>query len=820
MKCVALQEHYKLRLKDAGTTKVSQTTIMNGRSERGHKLGTGFAVHESVIHMIKEFKDVNPRISTLTLKDKNLHIVLINVHAPTEDKDEEKKEEFYDALEEVFDSTVGNIKIVLGDLNAKIGKEKIYHNVARAHSLHEHSNDNGSRIANFALGKGLIIKSTMFPRKDIYKYTWISPDGRQKNQIDRVLINNRFRNSITNVRTLRGADADSDHLLVGIWIRVKFKKQYRRKLNTIDRYDIEKLEEVNIQKDYIRRICETFKGQQITNTNDVNDVWIKIRNAVQQTAKITLGTKKNRKKPWFHKICEDANINIKECTYPTLEEIKGQVHRLKNHKSPGEDCVQAELLKKGGENVIQWIWQVIRIVWTTEKLPDDWKVAVVCPIHKKGDKQDCNNYRGISLLNVAYKIFSNCVLDRIKEKADQIIGHYQGGFRADRSTTDQMFIIIQLYQKSWEFDKEIHTLFVDFKKAYDSIHRESLLNIMKEFHFPQKLVNLVSISVMETSIRVKIGNSITEPATVNSGLRQGDSLSPILFNVALEKVIREMKIGPNKGIRLQNTSIGVLAYADDIVLMEESQDSLKSLFSKLHKAASKVGQCVNEGKTEYMFLSRRELPFCQFIKIDHFEFKRVEQFKYLGSFLTEKNNVTNEIAARIQAGNRCYYGLTKILSSRTISRRMKERLYTSLIRPVVLYGSETWPIREMDEHKFMVFERKVLRKIYGPVKDEITGEWRRRKNIELEILYGNADIVEVMRSRRLRWAGHAWRSQNPLLHAVMEQNPIGKRPLGRPRMRWEDVVKKDVERLGGCSNWRMLALDREVWKLGCETGWS
>ncbi|XP_022180576.1 craniofacial development protein 2-like [Myzus persicae] len=231
MKCVALQE---VRMEEEGTTKISQTTIINGRSERGHKLGTGFAVHESIIHMIKEFKDVNPRISTLTLKDKNIHVVLINVHAPTEDKDEEIKEEFYDTLEEVVDNTVGNIKIVLGDLNAKIGKERIYHNVAGVHSLHEHSNDNGSRLANFALGKGLIIKSTMFLPKDIYKYTWVSPDGRHKNQIDHVLINNRFRNSITNVRTLRGADADSDHLLVGIWIRIKFKKQYRHKLNTVE----------------------------------------------------------------------------------------------------------------------------------------------------------------------------------------------------------------------------------------------------------------------------------------------------------------------------------------------------------------------------------------------------------------------------------------------------------------------------------------------------------------------------------------------------------------------------------------------------------
>jgi len=100
----------------------------------------------------------------------------------------------------------------------------------------------------------------------------VSPDKRHKNQIDHVLINNRFKSSITNVRTLRGADADSDYLLVGIWIRAKFKKQYRHKLNTIDRYDIEKLEEANIQKDYSIRICENLIAQQIINTDDVNDV--------------------------------------------------------------------------------------------------------------------------------------------------------------------------------------------------------------------------------------------------------------------------------------------------------------------------------------------------------------------------------------------------------------------------------------------------------------------------------------------------------------------------------------------------------------------
>jgi hypothetical protein len=184
---------------------------------------------------------------------------------------------------------------------------------------------------------------------------------------------------------------------------------------------------------------------------------------------------------------------------------------------------------------------------------------------------------------------------------------------------------------------------------------------------------------METLIKVQVENSITDPARVNSGLRHGDSLTSILFNVVLEKIIREIKIGPNESIRLQDTSIGLPAYADDIVLMEEFQDRLKFLFSRLYKEASKVGLCVNEGKTKYMVLSIRGLSFCQSIKIDHYEFKRVEQFKYLGSILTEKNNVANEVAERIQAGNKCYYGLTKVLSLRAVSRKMKNHIYTSLI---------------------------------------------------------------------------------------------------------------------------------------------
>lgn len=103
------------------------------------------------------------------------------------------------------------------------------------------------------------------------------------------------------------------------------------------------------------------------------------------------------------------------------------------------------------------------------------------------------------------------------------------------------------------------------------------------------------------------------------------------------------------------------------------------------------------------------------------------------------------------------------------------------------------PFRKINENKFNVFERKMLRKIYGLVKDDITKEWRRRWNIELKTLYSSVVILEVIRRERLRWTDHSWRSQNPLLRVLISRNPVGKIPLGRPRMRWENVVKKNVE---------------------------
>lgn len=128
--------------------------------------------------------------------------------------------------------------------------------------------------------------------------------------------------------------------------------------------------------------------------------------------------------------------------------------------------------------------------------------------------------------------------------------------------------------------------------------------------------------------------------------------------------------------------------------------------------------------------------------------------------------------------------------------------------PLSTHSLETWAIRKTDENRLFSFERKNLKRIFEPVKDNVTSEWKIRKNEKLESLYQKPNIVEAIRTKRLHWAGHAWRNQNPLIHTVLE-NPIGKRPIRRPKMRWEDVVKKDMEELGGGNDLMARVENRE-----------
>jgi Reverse transcriptase (RNA-dependent DNA polymerase) len=146
---------------------------------------------------------------------------------------------------------------------------------------------------------------------------------------------------------------------------------------------------------------------------------------------------------------------------PSLEEVKAAVFKLKNNKAPGSDNLPGELFKYGGDALCMTLHELIVKIWEREEMPEEWELGIICPVYKKGDKLDCSNYRGINLLNTAYKIFANILYQRLLPYAEPNIGEYQGGFRNERSTTDQLFSIRQV-MKGRELNVALHQLFVDF----------------------------------------------------------------------------------------------------------------------------------------------------------------------------------------------------------------------------------------------------------------------------------------------------------------------------------------------------------------------
>ena len=165
------------------------------------------------------------------------------------------------------------------------------------------------------------------------------------------------------------------------------------------------------------------------------------------------------------------------------------------------------------------------------------------------------------------------------------------------------------------------------------------------------------------------------------------------------------------------------------------------------------------------------------MKIDNSSIERVEKFKYLGNKLTDQNSIQEEIKSRLNLGNACYYSMQNLLSSRLLSKNLKIEIYRTIILHVVLYGCETWSLTLREERRLRVFENRVLRRVFGPKSDEVTGEWRKLHNEELNDLYSLPNIVRVVKSRRMRWTGHVARmGQDIGVHRVLMGKPEGKRP--------------------------------------------
>ena len=201
-------------------------------------------------------------------------------------------------------------------------------------------------------------------------------------------------------------------------------------------------------------------------------------------------------------------------------------------------------------------------IWKEETLPTERTEGIICPVNKKGDKMICSNYRPITLLNVAYKIFTVLINNRLSSIVESKLEDCQMGFRPNRSTVDNIFIVRQIMEKCHEFNIELYSVFIDYTQAFDSVYRHTIIKCLNNYEIQSKLIKLIANTLQDTKVRVKVNQNYTEKFEILTGVKQGNLLSATLFSIVSEDILKHLELRGNISTCVKQRS----AIADDILI--------------------------------------------------------------------------------------------------------------------------------------------------------------------------------------------------------------------------------------------------------------
>ena len=498
------------------------------------------------------------------------------------------------------------------------------------------------------------------------------------------------------------------------------------------------------------------------------------------------------------------NLEMKRGTITCLE-IENAIRKSKNNKAPGEDRITADMLKADPQLSAKCLVSLFNKIWEEENVPAAWKKGIIIKLPKKGDLTECGNWRGINLLSVPCKIFCRVMLNRIKDSVEKKLREEQAGFRAGRSCVDQIFVLRTIIEQSVEWNSSLYMNFIDFEKAFDSVHHKTLWEILWSYGFPIKLINILRNMYEDNQCSVRHGGQQSEWFQVKSGVRQGCVISPLLFLLVVDWVMKQTIDRP-RGINWNAfTHLEDEDFADDIALVSHSQKDIQEKTSRMEEAALSVGLKISETKSKIIRINAKSNAD---VTVKNKAIENVREFKYLGSYLSVESDINKEVSARIAMASSAFYKLNNIWKAREINTYTKLKLYRSNVRSVLLYAAETWRTNKKIESRLRGFEGRCLRRI-------LRIRWEHRvTNKEIGDRTGLQPIVNEVKQRRWRWLGHVLRmnrTRHPLL--ALTWTPQGKRNRGRPQGTWRRSIEEEREKAGKTWNeLKWLAQDRDGWR--------
>jgi hypothetical protein len=432
-------------------------------------------------------------------------------------------------------------------------------------------------------------------------------------------------------------------------------------------------------------------------------------------------------------------------------EILQGIKDLKNGKACGPDGLCNELIKYSTNTMLHPLQKLFNLILISGIYPEAWAKGIIKPLHKKEDPMVPNNYRGITLTSVMGKLFNSILNNRVVKflEARKVLKSEQIGFRSKCRPSDHIFVIKALLEKYKKLRKPVFMCFIDFQKAFDSISHPCLLYKLLNMNLNGSIYKLIKDMYSKTVLQVNVGRGLTGEFTSDVGVRQGDNLSPTLFNLFVNDIpdIFDETCDP---VTLHRRSLNCLLYADDLVLISDSATGLQNALEKLNKYCDDWGLTINPQKTKAFMATNQKKPIPLQVQIGTTPIECVDEVTYLGIVINKDGSFKNCIKTLYNKGLKAMFKLTKMMSPLP-NPATSLHLFEHLIKPILLYGSEIWCYSLFGSRNHKIVTANNLATVYfnqKPTIEQCLQKFSRYvlgipKNTDKNVIYGELGVYPL-----------------------------------------------------------------------------